>query len=437
VNSGTAPTIDAVNNSGIVVFAGAGMSTGLYVQTAGETHLGGHSLNASNPVQIIGGGLFDGGTINADLVNGGQITPGGLSILDANGNYAQLPGGTLNMSIAGPYPGQFNQLETSGNAYLAGNLKVTFLNGFTARQQDSFPLVVAGAIPTPFGSVTIINGGALPLEMIYSAHMAALAPVPPPLPTYFGPAVTSSFGFGLGYLFPSSRFASAASPAVQAADDLFRILTLGRLGGDASGDSASAESAGRFDRSSLITSSLHGADDLSVVESGADDDLVAALLSAAGALDGSMDNDVLSGFDLASRLLTGYQPKADILAQKGSRAASVATLTSGDAGEFSTARTEGGADDDLPLEHFLIDPVRRERPPRICPNSCFAIVLFRLSGREGTLTVRLPRRRVRPCGCGHSLREARRRFCRRRSGRFRPCVQHGRRPRWSLPRRHR
>jgi hypothetical protein len=367
VNAGTAPAIDTVNNSNVVSFNGAGLNTGLYVQTAGKTHLGGHALNASNPVQLLGGGLFDGGTVSADLMNGAQITIGGTGTLTVNGTYTQMSTGALNLAIAGPNSGQFNQLIASGTAILGGNLNVTFVNGFTARQQDSFPLVGAGAIPTPFATVTINKGGSIPLEMIYSAHTAALAPVPPPLPTYSGPPITSSFGSGLGYLLRSSTFVSGGLPTAKAVDDIFRSLALG-IGGTTSGESASAESTSRFDRS-FLAGSLHGAGDLSMVESGADDDLVAALLSAASALDGSSDNDVLSGFSIGSRLLTGYQPqpKADILTQKGSRAASVATLTSDDAGELSTARTDGGGDDDLPLEHFLIDPVRRERPVASTP----------------------------------------------------------------------
>jgi hypothetical protein len=97
------------NNGGALVI-GAGNSL---------TALHGGTLGAST-VFINGGALVGTGTVNANVVNGGLVSPGGTGsagLLTIQGDYAQTADGVLNIEIGGYHPGSdFDQLAITGAA---------------------------------------------------------------------------------------------------------------------------------------------------------------------------------------------------------------------------------------------------------------------------------------------------------------------------------
>src|SRR5262249_22784238 len=124
-------------------------------------------------------------------------------------------------------------------------------------------------------------------------------------------------------------------------------------------ENGSGDSSARAERGSVASDFRHAAGATIGDESGADDDLVAALLSAGSEFDRATDNDLFPGFDIGTGLLTRSSTKADMQPHRGSRLGSVATLVSGEAGDEAVIAPDGGGDDELQLRDLLIDPIRK------------------------------------------------------------------------------
>ena len=136
-----------MNNTGIVQVLKGRLNLGpRYIQNAGETKLDGGevSVTGTAPAKFSGGKLNGSGLIKGDvLVDGGTVSPGhSPGAITINGNYTQTANGTLDMEIAGLTAGtQYDQLNITGTAYLAGTLNLTMLNGFLPKDGDNFQLL--------------------------------------------------------------------------------------------------------------------------------------------------------------------------------------------------------------------------------------------------------------------------------------------------------
>jgi hypothetical protein len=117
-------------------------SSGSFVQTSGQTIVNG-TLNSVPAVQIKGGTLSGSGTINANVIMGGRLSPGNSpGILTINGNYTQTAFGAYVAELAGLTAGTgYDQVDVNGTADLAGKLDVSLLNGFTVALGDNFILM--------------------------------------------------------------------------------------------------------------------------------------------------------------------------------------------------------------------------------------------------------------------------------------------------------
>jgi len=139
--------VGTVTNMGTITI-GSGTSLNLtnsggsFVQTSGQTVVNG-TLNSVPAVQIQGGTLSGSGTINANVIMGGTISPGNSpGILTINGNYTQTAFGAYVAELAGLTAGTgYDQLDVSGTANLDGTLDVSLINGFTVALGDSFILM--------------------------------------------------------------------------------------------------------------------------------------------------------------------------------------------------------------------------------------------------------------------------------------------------------
>lgn len=114
----------------------------VYLQTGGVTSLNGGSLNASS-VSLQGGKLVGTGTIKGNLINSATVapgfSPGNLAIM---GDYTQTSNGLLVIEIGGTTPGvDFDRLQVSGTATLAGMLSATLLSGFNPDSSDRYGII--------------------------------------------------------------------------------------------------------------------------------------------------------------------------------------------------------------------------------------------------------------------------------------------------------
>jgi hypothetical protein len=127
-----------------------------FTQTAGTTSLSGGVLVSAPTLLFQGGTLKGGGTINANVTSTGTLSMGAtVGTLIINGNFVQNAGGTLSLRIGGTTAGtQFDQLQVTGNASLAGALKETLINGFAPTTQ-TFKVVTYGSRSGTFDSISM------------------------------------------------------------------------------------------------------------------------------------------------------------------------------------------------------------------------------------------------------------------------------------------
>lgn len=138
-------------NSGTLLFDHAQYAP--YVQTAGGTVLHGGTLtaleassdNARQSISFEGGTLSGSGTVNADVTNGGTISPGGdgaAGTLTINGDFTQTASGKLNLELGGTNAGaDFDQLRVTGASTLDGTLAVALLGTFAPGKDQSFRIM--------------------------------------------------------------------------------------------------------------------------------------------------------------------------------------------------------------------------------------------------------------------------------------------------------
>jgi hypothetical protein len=365
--AGSATTsIDTLVNYGTVALQSGTLDTTNFTQPTGTTFLGGNTLGAINPVQISGGSLVGPGTIKADLINSGLITPGAVGAITINGNFTQTAAGSLWFAIGGPSVGKMDFMRISGAAALDGSLNAYFINGFSPNLSASYPIIFSGSRNGTFYTVTILNPNpSVNLGTVYNPNGVVIGAVPPP------PLNNNTASLGSGVSYPALLSQLIFTQSFQFGDSLpdatIRSLALGRVSGSTTVETGFWESLSKSELGVFTTDFRHGAAAGGMEESGADDDLLAAFLAASSELERLMDSEPLSGSDIAVALLIGLRPRADILPQKGPRLASVATLLPGDAGEEALAQAHAGAEENLSLADFLINPVRRIPPPR--PNT--------------------------------------------------------------------
>ena len=123
-----------------------------YIQSGGNTTLGGGSLESASPssaaVKLLGGTLAGAGTITAAVLNKkATIDPGTVSgsagVITVKGNYTQASTATLRVDIKGGARAgdNFSQLAVRGTAKLGGTLAYTLVNDFRPAGTALFPLI--------------------------------------------------------------------------------------------------------------------------------------------------------------------------------------------------------------------------------------------------------------------------------------------------------
>jgi hypothetical protein len=153
--------VSFTNQGTFAVRSGMVRFVGDYTQTGGDTLVSAAaSLAVGGLVNILAGTLSGSGTVNGNVRNAGQFSPGDAGVpgvLTINGNYTQTAHGTLNIEISGTTTAgtDYDQLVVTGQATLDDTLNVSLANGFTSNLDDRFQVLIFGSRN---GNFTVKNG---------------------------------------------------------------------------------------------------------------------------------------------------------------------------------------------------------------------------------------------------------------------------------------
>jgi hypothetical protein len=171
----TTPGNLAVTFGRLSVGAGSALTVnGTFTQTgsaeadSGGTRVDGTLTASVDPVTITGGRLSGSGTINNDVVCSGGVAPGSpAGTLTVNGDYAQTEAATCYIELAGPNAGQYDRLQVSGQATLAGRLIVKSINGFVPGTGSRYTIMTFGSRVGTFTVETGCPGVGLQYDTYY------------------------------------------------------------------------------------------------------------------------------------------------------------------------------------------------------------------------------------------------------------------------------
>ncbi len=171
------PAGDFANHGGLTIGSTSKVTVGgAFTQAAGVTSLLDGTIAAS-AVSIDGGYLGGFGTVEADVTNGSLLQVGnldGTGILLIDGNYTQLPTGTLLVRLGGPSAGaEHDQLQVTGTADLGGTLGVFMVGGYTPLPGETYRVLLAEAVNDEF---TRLRGPGSVMNAIYDPNGVILEP---------------------------------------------------------------------------------------------------------------------------------------------------------------------------------------------------------------------------------------------------------------------
>jgi hypothetical protein len=168
INAGTATWL----NSGTFTVTDGGVLDNLATGTFG-------TAGNTSTLALNGGSLIGDGTVNANVSNAGQVSPGGTGVpgaLAINGSYSQASNGVLNIEIGGSNPGsQHDQLNVSGSASLGGTLNLSLLPNLGDVCGGTFAVINAAPLSGTFATINgLTQPGGLTLAPSYSTTSLTL-----------------------------------------------------------------------------------------------------------------------------------------------------------------------------------------------------------------------------------------------------------------------
>jgi YVTN family beta-propeller protein/autotransporter-associated beta strand protein len=176
VNLGTAPL--TINNTGMDAYSGVIQGTGSLTKNGYGT------LTLSGQNTFLGGTLVKAGTLVVNSAQalglGNVVLQGGVLKSDPQpinvaGNYVQNGGGTLQLTLRGTAPGQYDTLNVAGHAALDGTLQLLFLQSFQPKIGDKLTLVLAaGGVSGQFASALNPFDSLIGLELVYQPDSVLL-----------------------------------------------------------------------------------------------------------------------------------------------------------------------------------------------------------------------------------------------------------------------
>ena len=120
--------------------------------------LGGGTINPGDTFTIDSGdSLIGSGTLSADLVNSGTISPGSSpGTITLDGDFTQEASGTLSIELGGATPDtEYDQLVVTGAATLDGTLDVSLIDTFSPSAGQSFSILTYGSHTGTFSTLNL------------------------------------------------------------------------------------------------------------------------------------------------------------------------------------------------------------------------------------------------------------------------------------------
>ena len=129
--------------------------------------------------RVFGSGLIDVADAGIAFTNAGVVAPGhSPGVITINGDFVQTASGRLSVEIGGTRPGlEFDLLNISGRATLAGAIELDLLNNFLPAAGGAFDVVNSASLVGDFQSVILPSGQVLKgaaLAAVYQISAAAL-----------------------------------------------------------------------------------------------------------------------------------------------------------------------------------------------------------------------------------------------------------------------
>ena len=170
----TTMNIPFTNNGTVDVVAGSlvfpqGMDNG----EDAVIDLGGGTLDPGETLNLeAGDSLIGSGTLSANLVNAGTVSPGASpGTITVDGDYTQAVDGILEIELGGTTPGTgHDQLVVTGAATLQGTLNVSLLPDFTPQAGDTFFIV--NHLTSGTGNFSVENLPVLPGGLMFEIDYA-------------------------------------------------------------------------------------------------------------------------------------------------------------------------------------------------------------------------------------------------------------------------
>ncbi|HTL55314.1 MAG TPA: hypothetical protein VL361_06520 [Candidatus Limnocylindrales bacterium] len=134
---------DFLNSGNLEIKTGRLRFNGAWTQTEGIALIDAGTILGGTTLNVQGGTLSGPGTIDATLVNGGIVRPGGSpGTLTVTKDYQQTATGILNIELGGFSPGvQSDQLVVRGAANLGGRLQLNVINGYNPQPAVIFQIL--------------------------------------------------------------------------------------------------------------------------------------------------------------------------------------------------------------------------------------------------------------------------------------------------------
>ncbi len=166
-SGGTLQFSGTVTSSGTVDVGADSLSvTGSYTQSAGTFRLAGGSVTSTSALDFEGGLVDAWGTMVSAITNNANLQPalGGSPLtgagLNVTGNISLLSASTLTFQLGGLTQGtQYGSLNVNGTVALAGQLVLTFVNGFQNSVTGSDVFTVLNSSSTLTGSFANVASG--------------------------------------------------------------------------------------------------------------------------------------------------------------------------------------------------------------------------------------------------------------------------------------
>lgn len=154
-----------VTNAGTVNVLGGTLDfyAAPFVQTGGIFSVASGAVVTSNTsVDFQGGALMGGGTFAGNVLNsGGSVQPGASpGALTISGDYTQGAAASLDVELGGVVAGtEFDQLNVTGTASLAGTLNVSLIPPYAPLDGDAYQFLTFGSLAnSPNDAFTTVNG---------------------------------------------------------------------------------------------------------------------------------------------------------------------------------------------------------------------------------------------------------------------------------------